>query len=213
MGWEAEAGVLLAATFADPATACSSMEAHMREVFRAPGLKPFETLRPQSRLPDEHEKYAPLGWFRLRTVHRIIIIIIIVIINWWGLAAFPPQCPHPARYHTGRCEVIAIDANLTVGGTGKTPIVEKFARRLRDAGRTYRARYLARLPRPKPPPCAKSVIDRLLFRREFHPGSSSDWHVHFCSIPGKVAGGAGPHMPRRRSQRTWSMLGVDKDRL
>ena len=31
-------------------------------------------------------------------------------------------------------QVIAI-GNLTVGGTGKTPVVEKFARELRDAGR------------------------------------------------------------------------------
>ena len=32
-------------------------------------------------------------------------------------------------------QVIAI-GNLTVGGTGKTPIVEKFARELSDQGRT-----------------------------------------------------------------------------
>ena len=31
-------------------------------------------------------------------------------------------------------QVIAV-GNLTVGGTGKTPVVEKFARELRDAGR------------------------------------------------------------------------------
>src|SRR6266542_3096099 len=33
-------------------------------------------------------------------------------------------------------QVIAI-GNLTVGGTGKTPVVEKFARELRDQGRTF----------------------------------------------------------------------------
>src|SRR6266851_1978568 len=34
-------------------------------------------------------------------------------------------------------QVIAI-GNLTVGGTGKTPVVEKFARELRDQGRKDR---------------------------------------------------------------------------
>ena len=41
-------------------------------------------------------------------------------------------------------QVIAI-GNLTVGGTGKTPVVEKFARELRDAG-PQRRHPLARLP-------------------------------------------------------------------
>src|ERR1017187_6575962 len=39
------------------------------------------------------------------------------------------------RDRTLGIQVIAI-GNLTVGGTGKTPVVEKFARELRDAGRT-----------------------------------------------------------------------------
>lgn len=38
------------------------------------------------------------------------------------------------RYHTLGCQVISI-GNLTVGGTGKTPVVEIFARRLQQAGR------------------------------------------------------------------------------
>src|SRR2546423_9416714 len=38
------------------------------------------------------------------------------------------------REHTLGCLVISI-GNLTVGGTGKTPIVEKFARALRAGGR------------------------------------------------------------------------------
>src|SRR5579872_5243909 len=46
-------------------------------------------------------------------------------------------------------QVIAI-GNLTVGGTGKTPVVEKFARELRDAGRNVAI--LSRGYRSKPKP-------------------------------------------------------------
>ena len=63
-------------------------------------------------------------------------------------------------------QVIAI-GNLTVGGTGKTPVVEKFARELRDAGRNVAI--LSRGYRSKPPPLHKSLIDRLLFRRDSTP--------------------------------------------
>jgi tetraacyldisaccharide 4'-kinase len=63
-------------------------------------------------------------------------------------------------------QVIAI-GNLTVGGTGKTPVVEKFARELRDAGRNVAI--LSRGYRSKPPPLHKSFLDRLLFRTETTP--------------------------------------------
>src|SRR5260370_11474370 len=46
-------------------------------------------------------------------------------------------------------QVIAI-GNLTFGGTGKTPVVEKFARELQNAGRT--AAILPRGSRSKPRP-------------------------------------------------------------
>src|SRR6187549_99558 len=63
-------------------------------------------------------------------------------------------------------QVIAI-GNLTVGGTGKTPVVEKFARELRDAGRNVAI--LSRGYRSKPPPLHKSFLNRLLFRRDSTP--------------------------------------------
>ncbi len=63
-------------------------------------------------------------------------------------------------------QVIAI-GNLTVGGTGKTPVVEKFARELRDQGRTVAI--LSRGYRSKPPPLSRRFIDRLLLRREQTP--------------------------------------------
>ncbi len=63
-------------------------------------------------------------------------------------------------------QVIAV-GNLTVGGTGKTPVVEKFARELKDQGRTVAI--LSRGYRSKPPPLSKRLIDRLLLRHDNTP--------------------------------------------
>src|SRR5213592_2429751 len=60
-------------------------------------------------------------------------------------------------------QVIAI-GNLTVGGTGKTPVVEKFARELRDQGRNVAI--LSRGYRSKPPPLTKRLIDKALLRED-----------------------------------------------
>ena len=63
-------------------------------------------------------------------------------------------------------QVIAI-GNLTVGGTGKTPVVEKFARELQDQGR--HVAILSRGYRSKPPPISKRLINKLLFREDRTP--------------------------------------------
>lgn len=63
-------------------------------------------------------------------------------------------------------QVIAI-GNLTVGGTGKTPVVEKFARELKDQGRTVAI--LSRGYRSKPPPLSRRLLDKLLFREDRTP--------------------------------------------
>ena len=63
-------------------------------------------------------------------------------------------------------QVIAV-GNLTVGGTGKTPVVEKFARELQDQGR--KVAILSRGYRSKPPPLTKRLIDRLLLRQDRTP--------------------------------------------
>lgn len=63
-------------------------------------------------------------------------------------------------------QVIAI-GNLTVGGTGKTPVVEKFARELQDQGRTVAI--LSRGYRSKPPPLRKRLLNKILFREEITP--------------------------------------------
>ena len=63
-------------------------------------------------------------------------------------------------------QVIAI-GNLTVGGTGKTPVVEKFARELRDQGRNVAI--LSRGYRSKPQPFHQWLINKILFREDATP--------------------------------------------
>lgn len=63
-------------------------------------------------------------------------------------------------------QVIAI-GNLTVGGTGKTPVVEKFARELRDAGRNVAI--LSRGYRSKPPPFHVWLMNKILLREDRTP--------------------------------------------
>jgi len=63
-------------------------------------------------------------------------------------------------------QVIAI-GNLTVGGTGKTPVVEKFARELRNQGRTVAI--LSRGYRSKPPPVHEWLLNKILFREDTTP--------------------------------------------
>ncbi|HEX7653493.1 MAG TPA: tetraacyldisaccharide 4'-kinase, partial [Verrucomicrobiae bacterium] len=63
-------------------------------------------------------------------------------------------------------QVIAV-GNLTVGGTGKTPVVEKFGRALKDAGR--KVAILSRGYRSKPKPLTERIIDRLLLRQDTTP--------------------------------------------
>jgi len=63
-------------------------------------------------------------------------------------------------------QVIAI-GNLTVGGTGKTPVVEKFARELRDEGRNVAI--LSRGYRSKPTPFSEWLLNKILFRDDTTP--------------------------------------------
>ncbi len=63
-------------------------------------------------------------------------------------------------------QVIAI-GNLTVGGTGKTPVVEKFARELRDQGRNVAI--LSRGYRSKPTPLHKRAFNKIFLRDDTTP--------------------------------------------
>ncbi len=63
------------------------------------------------------------------------------------------------REHQVGCMVVSI-GNLTVGGTGKTPVVEKFARALQDGGRTVAI--LSRGYKSRQPPLFQRVQNRIL---------------------------------------------------
>src|SRR6266567_4708390 len=63
-------------------------------------------------------------------------------------------------------QVIAV-GNLTWGGTGKTPVVEKFARELRDEGRNVAI--LSRGYRSKPPPVHKWLVNKIFLRDDTTP--------------------------------------------
>jgi tetraacyldisaccharide 4'-kinase len=70
------------------------------------------------------------------------------------------------RDRTLGIQVIAV-GNLTVGGTGKTPVVERFARELRDAGRTVAI--LSRGYRSKPVPLHRKLLNKVLLRQDKTP--------------------------------------------
>ena len=57
--------------------------------------------------------------------------------------------------------------NLTVGGTGKTPVVEKFARVLRDQGRNVAI--LSRGYRSKPTPLHRRMLNKVFLRDDTTP--------------------------------------------
>jgi tetraacyldisaccharide 4'-kinase len=63
-------------------------------------------------------------------------------------------------------QVIAI-GNLTFGGTGKTPVVEKFARELQRQGRTVAI--LSRGYRSRPQPMGEMLVNKLLLREDSTP--------------------------------------------
>ena len=70
------------------------------------------------------------------------------------------------RDETLGVQVIAV-GNLTWGGTGKTPVVEKFARALRDQGRNVAI--LSRGYRSKPPPLLQRLLNKLFLREDATP--------------------------------------------
>jgi tetraacyldisaccharide 4'-kinase len=71
-----------------------------------------------------------------------------------------------ARWHSVGCFTISV-GNLTVGGTGKTPIVEQFARSLTQEGR--RVAILSRGYKSLPRPMMQRIWNRLTFRSNYIP--------------------------------------------
>jgi tetraacyldisaccharide 4'-kinase len=103
-------------------------------------------------------------------------------------------------------QVIAI-GNLTVGGTGKTPVVEKFARALQDAGR--KVAILSRGYRSKPKPLHQKIRDTLLLRDDTTPPRIvSDGHSLLLD---SLSSGDEPYMLASNLQDV--VVLVDKDRV
>ncbi len=70
------------------------------------------------------------------------------------------------RHHALGCQVISV-GNLTVGGTGKTPVVEVFARDLQRAGR--KVAILSRGYKSAKPPLLDRIRDKVLLRDRLMP--------------------------------------------
>src|SRR5437660_12427416 len=107
------------------------------------------------------------------------------------------------RERTLGCLVISI-GNLTVGGTGKTPIVEKFARALQSGGR--RVAILSR--GYKSVPRKRSLVDRFLKRNVEPPRVVSDGQSLLLD---SLTAGDEPYMLAHNLRDV--IVLVDKDRV
>ncbi|MDZ4742110.1 MAG: tetraacyldisaccharide 4'-kinase [Verrucomicrobiota bacterium] len=108
--------------------------------------------------------------------------------------------------HSMAVQVISV-GNLTVGGTGKTPVVEKFARALTAKGR--KVAILSRGYKSTPRPFKDRMIDKLLMRTdEVPPRVVSDGHK--ILLDSEHAGDE-PFMLATNLQNV--LVIVDKDRV
>ncbi len=129
----------------------------MREYFRD-WIENFETFILEVIFEERHDWRAKLTRALLFALSKIFQVL--VIIRRWLYNV------RILRDKTLGVQVIAI-GNLTVGGTGKTPVVEKFARELRDAGRNVAI--LSRGYRSKPVPLHVKLLNKLLLRDDQTP--------------------------------------------
>ena len=129
----------------------------MRDTIRA-WTEAIETFVLEVILEERRGKRAAIVRFLLLLLSKVFLVIV-------KLRRFLYDVRIMRDYTIG-VQVIAI-GNLTVGGTGKTPVVEKFARELKNQGRTVAI--LSRGYRSKPPPLSKRLLDRLLLRRDRTP--------------------------------------------
>src|SRR5664279_2375298 len=109
------------------------------------------------------------------------------------------------RERTLGCLVISI-GNLTVGGTGKTPIVEKFARALRAGGR--RVAILSRGYKSVPPPALRKWWQRLGRKDPAPPRVVSDGKTLLLD---SLTAGDEPYMLANNLKDV--IVLVDKDRV
>lgn len=129
----------------------------MRDTLRA-WTEAVETFVLQVILEERRDKAAGVVRFILLLLSKVFMVVVKLRRFLYDVRLL--------RDSTLGIQVIAI-GNLTVGGTGKTPVVEKFARELQNQGRTVAI--LSRGYRSKPPPLTKRLIDRLLFRSDTTP--------------------------------------------
>jgi tetraacyldisaccharide 4'-kinase len=109
------------------------------------------------------------------------------------------------RERTLGCLVISI-GNLTVGGTGKTPIVEKIARALQSGGR--RVAILSRGYKSVPRPTKRSLLDRIRRRDSSPPRVVSDGKSLLLD---SLTAGDEPYMLANNLKNV--IVLVDKDRV
>ncbi len=110
------------------------------------------------------------------------------------------------RHHTLGCQVISI-GNLTVGGTGKTPVVEVFARTLQQKGR--KVAILSRGYKKEEPPLLQRLTAKLLLQEKHTPPRVvSDGKTLLLD---SAMGGDEPYM--LASNLTDVAVLVDKDRV
>jgi len=129
----------------------------MREKFRV-WLENFETFFLEVIFEERHDFRAKLTRTFLFGSSKIFQVLV-KIRRWLYNVRL-------LRDKTLGVQVIAI-GNLTVGGTGKTPVVEKFARELRDAGRNVAI--LSRGYRSKPQPLYQVLLNKILLRGDQTP--------------------------------------------
>src|SRR4051794_16096941 len=109
------------------------------------------------------------------------------------------------RERTLGCLVISI-GNLTVGGTGKTPIVEKFARALQGGGR--RVAILSRGYKSVPQPSKRSWLQKFRGAAEDPPRVVSDGQSLLLD---SLTAGDEPYMLAHNLKNV--IVLVDKDRV
>ncbi len=129
----------------------------MRQTFRA-WAETLETFALEVIFEERHDFKARLMRALLFGSSKLFTVAVKVrrwLYNWRIL-----------RDKTLGVQVIAV-GNLTVGGTGKTPVVEKFARELRDAGRNVAI--LSRGYRSRPMPIHRKFLNKLLLREDHTP--------------------------------------------
>ena len=129
----------------------------MREKFRV-WAENLETFFIETVFEERHDFKAKLARASLFVLSKVYLAAI--EIHRWLINV------RILRDKTLGVQVIAV-GNLTVGGTGKTPVVEKFARVLQNEGR--KVAILSRGYRSKPVPLHRRLLDKLLLREDQTP--------------------------------------------